>query len=163
MGFPVDKTHAWSLFDGRFQGGGRFVFDERGLEHFKRNRHFRGILLKATGGHHHQPKRLRGGFHNGVPGDGLACVQLDLALLLGHANERTHDGVLAGFERQRVGPVEVRGHGCDAVGQVGTDDRLVGAVEDAALDGLAPCVKGGSKKQSQGKEGGEWMKSHEAK
>ena len=155
MGFAVNQTHARCLFDGGFEGRRGFVFHQGRLQHLQGNRHFRSVLLKPSCRDHDESEGFGRGRHDGVPLGGLACGEFNLELLLGHADEGAHDGVLAGLQFQGVSAIHVRGHGDHAVGQVGANHGLVGPVEHAALDGLSPRGGCGAQKATQGQEGGE--------
>ena len=155
LGFAVDQTHAGRLLDGGFEGRRGFVFHQRRLQHLKGDRHFRRVLLKTTRRDHDEPEGFGRGRHDGVPLRGLACGEFNLELLLGHADEGAHDGVLARLQFQGVRAIHVGGDGDHAVGQVGANHGLFGPVEHAALDGLGPSGGCGAQKATQGQEGGE--------
>ena len=155
LGFAVNETYARRLLDGGFEGRRGFVLDEGRLQHFQGDRHFRRVLLKATRRDHNESEGFSCGRHDGVPLRGLACGEFNLELLLGHADEGAHDGVLARLQFQGVRAIHVGGDGDHAVGQVGANHGLVGPVEHAALDGLGPRGGCGAQKATQGQESGE--------
>ena len=162
LGFSVHEAHAWGLFDGGFQRGGRLVFHQRRLEHLQRDGDLRSILFKPPGRHNHQAQRLCGRDHHGVPGEFLAGGKGEFLAFVGHADERAHQRVDAGRQVQSVCAVEVGGHRGRPVGHVGANDRRLVAVDHAALDGLAP--KGGPAERAQKqRQGGEDVNSHETK
>ena len=162
LGFSIHQAHAWGLFDGGFQCRGRLVLHQCRLQHLQRDGYFRGILFKPPGRHDHQAQRLCRRDHHGVPSEFLTGGKGQFFALVGHADERAHQGVHAGRQVQAVCAVKVGGHCGGPVGHVGPNDRRLVAVDHAALDGLAP-KRGPAERAQKQRQGGEDVNSHETK